>query len=247
MGQKPSYIDRMEYFILNDLNSLAPSEAKLFLKLFHLNNKAMWAEWFTVGNHVLSDLARLDERNLLRTKKGLKAKGLIDFKPGRRGKPSRYKIYTPEERESMSKIPGNNDIQTDIETDILTDIETTSRSQAPQGAAGPLRLKTKDIRHREGKKRKTFSPPTLEEVRAYVQEKRLPIDPQYFYDYFTEGDWHDSKGQPVKNWKQKALTWARHSRQEAPPPEEVTLSQEDLEKRQRAEAERQRRLMERET
>lgn len=217
MGQKHSYIDRMEHFILHDLNGLSPSEVKLFLQLFHLNNKSMWAEWFNVGNLLLSSFTGLDERNLLRTKKGLKAKGLIDFKPGRRGKPTQYKIYTPGELETMSNNPGNNDIETDIETDILTDIETASRSQVPQGAAGPLRHKTKDIRHKREYKSVV---PTIEEVRAYVEEKGLPIDAQVFMDYYEEGGWKDSKGQPVKNWKQKAITWARHEKRRTLPKKE---------------------------
>lgn len=56
-------------------------------------------------------------------------------------------------------------------------------------------------------KKKTFVPPTLPEVQEYVKERGLMIDPAAFFDYFTEGGWKDSEGKPVKNWKQKALTW----------------------------------------
>lgn len=54
-------------------------------------------------------------------------------------------------------------------------------------------------------KRKTFSPPTLEEVITYFDVKKISGDPQKFYEYYSVADWHDSKGNPVKNWKQKAL------------------------------------------
>ena len=33
------------------------------------------------------------------------------------------------------------------------------------------------------------------------------IQAQQFYDYFSTGNWIDSKGNKVKNWKQKLLTW----------------------------------------
>lgn len=56
-------------------------------------------------------------------------------------------------------------------------------------------------------KKKAFVPPTLPEVQEYVKERGLMIDPAAFFDYFTEGEWKDSEGKPVKNWKQKALTW----------------------------------------
>ena len=63
-----------------------------------------------------------------------------------------------------------------------------------------------------GQKRKAFTPPTLEEVKKYVWEHSLKVDPNHFYEYFTtpndKGEtWVDSKGNKVRNWKQKMLTW----------------------------------------
>lgn len=49
--------------------------------------------------------------------------------------------------------------------------------------------------------------PTLEEIQEYVKEKKLNVDAKQFYDYFSTGNWIDSKGNKVKNWKQKLLTW----------------------------------------
>lgn len=59
------------------------------------------------------------------------------------------------------------------------------------------------------KKRKptAFSPPTREEVREYVKSRNSNVDPDYFYDYFATGKWIDSEGKPVRNWKQKIITW----------------------------------------
>ena len=63
-------------------------------------------------------------------------------------------------------------------------------------------------------KRSRFVPPTLEEVKAYASENHLNVDADKFYRYFTtpndKGEtWVDSKGNKVKNWKQKMLTWDR--------------------------------------
>ena len=70
--------------------------------------------------------------------------------------------------------------------------------------------KEKEIekRDREKSKSKKFVPPTLEEVKAYVSEKGYNVDAQKFFDFYSEGDWIDSKGKPVRNWKQKLITWA---------------------------------------
>jgi len=59
----------------------------------------------------------------------------------------------------------------------------------------------------EGKKKKIFIPPKLEEVENYIKEKKLNINAKEFLDYFEAGNWIDSKGNKVKNWKQKILTW----------------------------------------
>jgi predicted phage replisome organizer len=60
------------------------------------------------------------------------------------------------------------------------------------------------------KPKKKFIPPTLEDVRAYIVEKKLNVNAQKFFDYYDAGDWHDAKGKAVKNWKQKCLTWDKH-------------------------------------
>lgn len=61
---------------------------------------------------------------------------------------------------------------------------------------------------------KAFVPPSLEEIKAYAKEANLDVDCDRFYTYFTTPNdagqtWIDSKGNRVKNWKQKLLTWAR--------------------------------------
>lgn len=56
---------------------------------------------------------------------------------------------------------------------------------------------------------KRFTPPKLEEVEAYVKERSSSVDAKRFWEYYEAGGWKDSKGNPVRNWKQKLLTWER--------------------------------------
>lgn len=65
-----------------------------------------------------------------------------------------------------------------------------------------------EINNKENNKKK--NQPTLEEIQQYIKEKQLKVDGKQFYDYFTEGNWVDSKGNKVKNWKQKLLTWNKY-------------------------------------
>lgn len=65
------------------------------------------------------------------------------------------------------------------------------------------------------KEKRSFSPPTLEEVRAYCQERKSSVDPDQFYSYFTadpDRQWIDAKGNRVTSWKQKLLTWEKYDK-----------------------------------
>ena len=56
-----------------------------------------------------------------------------------------------------------------------------------------------------------YSKPTLEEVENYCKERNNNVDPKKFYDYYSVNNWIDNKGNKVKNWKQKIITWENHS------------------------------------
>ena len=80
--------------------------------------------------------------------------------------------------------------------------------ETPEELPEKLRTQKKD---KETIQKKKDIAPDIEEIRAYVKEKKLNIDPDHFFEFFSVGNWHDSKGAKVLNWKQKALTWHRHA------------------------------------
>ena len=57
------------------------------------------------------------------------------------------------------------------------------------------------------KNKNVFIPPTFEDVEAYAKERKRSDLAKKFFDYYTEGNWKDKDGKPVKNWKQKFITW----------------------------------------
>ena len=70
---------------------------------------------------------------------------------------------------------------------------------------------------KESNARKRFTPPTLEDVVEYAKERGSNVDAKQFFEYYDAGGWKDAKGNPVRNWKQKFLTWEKHeSPREAP-------------------------------
>ena len=58
---------------------------------------------------------------------------------------------------------------------------------------------------------KRFTPPTLEEVSAYIAERRSPVDPQGFIDFYESKGWLVGRT-PMKDWKaacRNAESWER--------------------------------------
>lgn len=65
-----------------------------------------------------------------------------------------------------------------------------------------------ELEEEKSKKKITvFKPPTIEDVKVYCSERNNSVDPKRFFDFFDASDWVDSKGNKVKNWKQKVITW----------------------------------------
>ncbi len=55
----------------------------------------------------------------------------------------------------------------------------------------------------EGKK-KTFSPPSLDEVKEYFNQNGYTKEAgEKAYKYYNTANWYDSRGNKIKNWKQK--------------------------------------------
>ena len=61
--------------------------------------------------------------------------------------------------------------------------------------------------NKEEKEKDKFSPPTILEVISYFKEKGyMEITAKKAFDYYDVANWKDSKGNQVKNWKQKMIS-----------------------------------------
>lgn len=56
--------------------------------------------------------------------------------------------------------------------------------------------------------RKPFVPPTRDELIAYMKEKNLHFRVDKFFEWYESSNWHDTKGEPVKDWKARARAWS---------------------------------------
>lgn len=61
----------------------------------------------------------------------------------------------------------------------------------------------KEISKKYISKNKVFSPPNFEEFEKYFTENGFSSIAKKVFEYYSTADWYDSKGNKVKNWKQK--------------------------------------------
>lgn len=66
--------------------------------------------------------------------------------------------------------------------------------------------KKKDVKADKPPTRHRFIPPTVDEVRAYCNEKGYTVDPQRFVDYYTSNGWRVGKN-PMRDWKAAVRNW----------------------------------------
>lgn len=55
-----------------------------------------------------------------------------------------------------------------------------------------------------------FTPPSLEDVQAYCEERKNDVDPQRFIDHYTANGWMRGKTK-IKDWRAAVRTWERRN------------------------------------
>ena len=125
--------------------------------------------------------------------KELEEHGYLERKPIRNGGKFvdwEYLIYEkPQVEKPLVENPQVEKPQVENHTQLSTNQSSTKKSITKKSST------------------KRFIPPTLEEVEKYCKDRNNAVDAKKFFDYFTASDWVDAKGNPVRNWKQKIITW----------------------------------------
>mgnify|MGYP002515524818 CR=1 FL=1 len=117
-----------------------------------------------------------------------------------------------------------------INYDVYQGVSNTDQTLSEhQSNANRTQIETtkeyKNIRNKEFKendtpngvsKRKCFTPPTVDEVRAYCEERGNNIDPQRFVDFYESKGWMVGKNK-MKNWKAAVRNWENRDK---PAPQE---------------------------
>ena len=168
----------------------------------------------------LATQANIPERSVMRLAKELKAAGYLDQVNVRSEQGSfagrEWVIYeTPALRETRSAVNPQCG---------KTEVRQTRSAASPQcGFRAPIRntiskeIPNRKKDHKESKApSKRFTPPTLEEVAAYCQERGNNVNPEHFISYYESNGWKVGRN-AMKDWKAAVRTWEQRDKTQAKP------------------------------
>lgn len=88
------------------------------------------------------------------------------------------------------------------------DLQELRRTDAPDPSAGTTQECEDETIQEEIITTMRFRKPSVEEVRAYCQERHNTVDAEQFVDYYESKGWRVGRN-PMKDWKACVRTWER--------------------------------------
>ena len=150
------YIRQLNAFSNLSAGILSSNEVNVYLRLFWWNNRCCWTEWFETTDSRLQIETGIVSPNTIRAiRNSLRQKGFIDFIPGKRRSPTKYKIIDLSQVSErlpssfMSTIDIKTDIKTDINTDINADINADIKTDSINKHKRKMETKTKKEKQKE--------------------------------------------------------------------------------------------------
>lgn len=213
-----NYIDQINAFERwCDSNYLHPTSQLLWYKLFKLNNRAGWVEWVQIDNlRLMAEIGIRREASFIDYRDNLITAGLIEYKKGRKGHPNKYHITTLYTFNNEVQSVVQSEVQPVVQSVVKTaDIYKLNQTKLNNKIKKDTKVSKKSVSEKS-KTKANPNPPTLEEVRQYCEQRKNNIDPDKFFEYYNLSKWIDSKGNKVKNWKQRIISWEGNSRIKEP-------------------------------
>lgn len=105
------------------------------------------------------------------------------------------------------------DFEDDRLSDRLSDREPTGYRQGSDREPTAYKevKEVKEVKKNKKNKEERVAP-TLEEIKSFVKEEKLTIDPVRFFNFYEGQDWKTASGYPIKDWRSKARAWQSSER-----------------------------------
>lgn len=110
------------------------------------------------------------------------------------------------ERKQLKEGKCSENVQENVQENVRQELRDKSKE---------LRVNNLESEQEKEKKRKRFTPPTVDEVREYCLERNNGIDPEAFTAFYASKGWKVGNSQ-MKDWKQAIITWEKREQREHP-------------------------------
>lgn len=117
----------------------------------------------------------------------------------------------------------------DVKQNVNQDVKQDVKPPVNQDVHNRTRI-TKKQRNNS-----VFSPPTVDEVQAYITEKGYTVDAERFVDYYTANGWKVGRSKMV-DWRRTVNNWQRNEKPQKITPEYTTKQDEQASADELAEA-----------
>ena len=111
-------------------------------------------------------------------------------------------------RERQRLLAQNDDVTTNVTVTgevTLPNVTRTERERERDIEGDNIIIADKP----QKKSPKRFTPPSVDEVRAYCQERQNNVDPERFVDYYNSNGWKVGRN-AMKDWKAAVRTWEKN-------------------------------------
>lgn len=140
---------------------------------------------------------------------------ITDWAENNRIRKDRYKpsIYA----KLLVRIADSNQATTNRQPNdnqVTTNQQPSDNQMTPQDRLGKGRLGKGSVEGEPpvgGRRAPRFSPPSVEEVRAYCRERGNCVDPERFVDFYASKGWKVGR-ESMKDWKAAVRTWEKRDR-----------------------------------
>lgn len=124
---------------------------------------------------------------------------------------SEAKAFSDKQRERVSKrYHGTTTVEPRKHHGTTTDLPIQQSNNLQSTIEESTNESLRDGVTNHAPRSKRFTPPTLEEVKAYCQERKNGIDAEQFMNRYESNGWLVGKS-PMKNWQAAVRTWEKNA------------------------------------
>ena len=196
-----SYIELINYFWdIDEEWQFTCCETRLYFYLVKTANRLGWVDSWTRSDAKVSSDVGVSVNSMKTARNRLVQAGLIDVKQGGKGQrdKTRYQILIP--KPQPNHIPN---LIPNLEPKVQPYNKTKNNNNS--GELFPPEEKPKKKKSAKAE----FVPPTLDQVKAYFEEKLLDWERQaeIFFYHFDSLGWRNANGAKIERWDSKANLW----------------------------------------